>query len=57
MKDFGSNKDKMVVHHYHRVGFNGSELHRKEKFSSYKVYVVEGKMKESFKKSFRWFKD
>ncbi|RZC88610.1 hypothetical protein C5167_016474 [Papaver somniferum] len=35
----------MAAHHYHRVGVNGLELHRKEKFSSYKVYVVEGKMK------------
>ncbi|KAM7255630.1 hypothetical protein ACFE04_008528 [Oxalis oulophora] len=37
--------------------FNDPELQRKTRVASYKVYGVEGKMKGSFKKSFRWVKD
>ncbi|KAF8393597.1 hypothetical protein HHK36_021841 [Tetracentron sinense] len=37
--------------------FNDPELQRKKRVASYKVYAVEGKMKGSFRKSFRWFKD
>ncbi|MCL7024103.1 hypothetical protein MKW94_001214 [Papaver nudicaule] len=37
--------------------FNDPELQRKKRVASYKVYTVEGKMKGSFRKSFRWLKD
>ncbi|KAJ8643373.1 hypothetical protein MRB53_005121 [Persea americana] len=36
---------------------NDPELQRKKRVASYKVYAVEGKMKGSFRKSVRWFKD
>lgn len=37
--------------------FNDPELQRKKRVASYKVYGVEGKMKGSLRKSFRWLKD
>ncbi|CAK9136651.1 unnamed protein product [Ilex paraguariensis] len=37
--------------------FNDPELQRKKRVASYKVYSVEGKVKGSFRKSFRWLKD
>lgn len=37
--------------------FSDAELQRKKRVASYKVYTVEGKMKGSIKKSFRWIKD
>ncbi|XP_010242270.1 PREDICTED: uncharacterized protein LOC104586667 [Nelumbo nucifera] len=37
--------------------FNDPELQRKKRVASYKVYTVEGKMKGSLRKSFRWLKD
>ncbi|KAL1547783.1 hypothetical protein AAHA92_16096 [Salvia divinorum] len=33
------------------------ELQRKKRVASYKAYTVEGKVKGSFKKSFRWIKE
>ena len=33
------------------------ELQRKKRVASYKVYTVEGKVKGTFRKSFRWIKD
>ena len=33
------------------------ELQRKKRVAGYKVYSVEGKVKGSFRKSFRWLKD
>ncbi|WCJ39484.1 hypothetical protein M5689_020470 [Euphorbia peplus] len=33
------------------------ELQRKKRVASYKVYTMEGKMKGSFRKSFKWIKD
>ncbi|KAA0064729.1 hypothetical protein E6C27_scaffold82G00330 [Cucumis melo var. makuwa] len=33
------------------------EFQRKKRVASYKMYSVEGKMKGSFRKSFRWLKD
>ncbi|KAK9274491.1 hypothetical protein L1049_021740 [Liquidambar formosana] len=36
---------------------NDPELQRKKRVASYKVYTVEGKMKGSLRKSFRWLKD
>ncbi|KAL3655726.1 hypothetical protein CASFOL_000122 [Castilleja foliolosa] len=35
---------------------NDAEFQRKRRVASYKVYSVEGKVKGSFSKSFRWFK-
>ena len=40
-----------------RWSFNDPELQRKKRVASYKVYAVEGKMKGSLRKSFRWIKD
>ncbi|KAL2545034.1 hypothetical protein Fot_14267 [Forsythia ovata] len=37
--------------------FNDPEFQRKKRVASYKVYTVEGKVKGSLRKSFRWFKD
>lgn len=36
---------------------NDPELQRKKRVASYKVYTVEGKVKGSLRKSFRWLKD
>ncbi|XP_061963938.1 uncharacterized protein LOC133688465 [Populus nigra] len=40
-----------------RWSFNDPELQRKRRVASYKVYAVEGKVKGSLKKSFRWIKE
>ncbi|KAK0597925.1 hypothetical protein LWI29_029971 [Acer saccharum] len=37
--------------------FNDPELQRKSRVASYKVYAVEGKMKGSLRKSFKWIKN
>ncbi|GAB4842576.1 hypothetical protein Ancab_012552 [Ancistrocladus abbreviatus] len=37
--------------------FSDPELQRKKRVASYKVYAVEGKMKGSLRKSFRWIKN
>lgn len=37
--------------------FNDPELQRKKRVASYKVYAVEGKVKGSLRKSFRWLKE
>ncbi|XP_060208523.1 uncharacterized protein LOC132635929 isoform X2 [Lycium barbarum] len=37
--------------------FNDPEFQRKRRVASYKVYSVEGKVKGSLRRSFRWFKD
>ncbi|XAR67144.1 hypothetical protein NMG60_11013592 [Bertholletia excelsa] len=37
--------------------FSDPELQRKKRVASYKAYSVEGKVKGSFRKSFRWLKD
>lgn len=37
--------------------FTDPEFQRKKRVASYKMYSVEGKMKGSFRKSFRWLKD
>ncbi|KAF8388792.1 hypothetical protein HHK36_025472 [Tetracentron sinense] len=37
--------------------FNDPEFQRKKRVASYKVYAVEGKMKGSLRKGFRWLKD
>ncbi|TMW86572.1 hypothetical protein EJD97_021190 [Solanum chilense] len=37
--------------------FNDPELQRKKRVFGYKSYAIEGKMKGSFRKSFRWIKN
>ncbi|CAN8259429.1 unnamed protein product [Cochlearia groenlandica] len=37
--------------------FSDPESRRKRRVAGYKVYSVEQKMKGSFRKSFKWFKD
>ncbi|GER36011.1 hypothetical protein STAS_12331 [Striga asiatica] len=37
--------------------FRDPELMRKKRIASYRVYTVEGKVKGSIKKSFRWIKE
>ncbi|CAM8986336.1 unnamed protein product [Rhodiola kirilowii] len=37
--------------------FTDPELQRKKRVASYKGYTLEGKVKGSFRKSFRWVKD
>ncbi|PIN02087.1 hypothetical protein CDL12_25404 [Handroanthus impetiginosus] len=37
--------------------FNDPEFQRKRRVASYKVYSVEGKVKGSIRKSFRWLKN
>lgn len=37
--------------------FNDPEMQRKKRVASYKVYAMEGKVKGSLRKSFRWLKD
>lgn len=40
------------------MSFGGdAEFQRKKRVAGYKVYSVEGKLKGSFRKSFRWIKD
>ncbi|XP_062158206.1 uncharacterized protein LOC133865755 [Alnus glutinosa] len=38
-------------------GFSDPEFQRKKRVASYKMYSVEGKMKGSLRRSFRWLKD
>ncbi|KAL1538167.1 hypothetical protein AAHA92_26941 [Salvia divinorum] len=38
-------------------GVDNPELQRKKRVAFYKAYTVEGKMKGSVRKSFRWIKD
>ncbi|KAH7856864.1 hypothetical protein Vadar_006364 [Vaccinium darrowii] len=38
-------------------GLSDPEFQRKKRVASYKVYSVEGKVKGSLKKSFKWVKD
>ncbi|KAL5996314.1 hypothetical protein ACLOJK_026390 [Asimina triloba] len=37
-------------------GFNDPEMKRRKRVAKYKMYAVEGKVKSSFRKSFRWLK-
>ncbi|PHU11960.1 hypothetical protein BC332_18890 [Capsicum chinense] len=53
-KEVKFNKGKSVSKSW---SFNDPELQRKKRVASYKVYLVEGKVKGSVKKSFRWIKD
>ncbi|KAL9998097.1 hypothetical protein Hdeb2414_s0573g00918731 [Helianthus debilis subsp. tardiflorus] len=38
-------------------GFSDPEFKRKKRVAGYEVYSIEGKLKGSFTKSFRWIKD
>jgi hypothetical protein len=43
-----------------KKGFKGlceAEIQRKKRVASYNVYGVEGRVKGSMKKSFKWFKE
>ncbi|KAL3511661.1 hypothetical protein ACH5RR_024378 [Cinchona calisaya] len=61
--DFNNNEMKMkksksrVASTSRSWSFNDPELQRKKRVVSYKAYAVEGKMKGSLRKSFRWIKD
>eukprot|EP00262_Sarcandra_glabra_P010908 TRINITY_DN2654_c0_g1_i2.p1 TRINITY_DN2654_c0_g1~~TRINITY_DN2654_c0_g1_i2.p1 ORF type:complete len:106 (+),score=0.76 TRINITY_DN2654_c0_g1_i2:204-521(+) len=37
--------------------FNDPEMKRRKRVAGYKVYAVEGKVKASFRKGFRWIKE
>ncbi|KVI01569.1 uncharacterized protein LOC112500964 [Cynara cardunculus var. scolymus] len=53
-KDFEFKKGKSTAKSW---SFNDPEFQRKKRVANYKVYSVEGKVKGSFRKSFRWLKD
>ncbi|XP_010548664.1 PREDICTED: uncharacterized protein LOC104820019 [Tarenaya hassleriana] len=38
-------------------GLGDPDLRRKKRVASYRAYTVEGKLKGSFRKSFKWIKD
>ncbi|XP_047333600.1 uncharacterized protein LOC124937318 [Impatiens glandulifera] len=51
-----SNSSTSTVAGSKNWGLNDPELQRMKRVASYKVYALEGKMKGSFRKSFRWIK-
>ncbi|KAI3711873.1 hypothetical protein L1987_70422 [Smallanthus sonchifolius] len=53
----GANKLKKVKSTNGSWSFGDAEFQRKKRVAGYKVYSVEGKLKGSFRKSFRWIKD
>uniref|UniRef100_A0A5B7BCS2 DUF3511 domain protein n=1 Tax=Davidia involucrata TaxID=16924 RepID=A0A5B7BCS2_DAVIN len=57
VKDVKFKKGKSVNGSSKSWSFNDPELQRKKRVASYKVYTVEGKVKGSMRKSFRWLKD
>ncbi|PIN01380.1 hypothetical protein CDL12_26110 [Handroanthus impetiginosus] len=40
-----------------RPWYSGGELKRRKRIAKYKLYSVEGKVKKSFSKGLRWFKN
>ncbi|KAL3843516.1 hypothetical protein ACJIZ3_000919 [Penstemon smallii] len=40
-----------------RSWYSGGELKRRKRIAKYKFYSVEGKVKKSFRKGFRWIKN
>lgn len=54
VRDFDFKKGKSTAKSW---SFNDPEFQRRKRVASYKVYSVEGKVKGSFRKSFRWIKD
>ncbi|XP_059634808.1 uncharacterized protein LOC132277091 [Cornus florida] len=57
VKDVKLKKGKSMNGSSKNWSFNDPELQRKKRVVSYKAYTVEGKVKGSFRKSFRWIKD
>ncbi|KAG6772580.1 hypothetical protein POTOM_023996 [Populus tomentosa] len=63
--NFGNNRDFKVKKGKGYTGsssskswsFDDPEFQRKKRVASYKMYSVEGKVKGTFRKSFRWIKD
>ncbi|KAJ4839920.1 hypothetical protein Tsubulata_040984 [Turnera subulata] len=58
-KDFKLKKGKGASGSSSSKGWNfgDPEFQRKKRVASYKMYSVEGKVKGSFRRSFRWLKD
>ncbi|KAA8523268.1 hypothetical protein F0562_009691 [Nyssa sinensis] len=57
VRDAKLKKGKSVKGSSKSWSFNDPELQRKKRVASYKVYTVEGKVKGSLRKSFRWLKE
>ncbi|XP_075096484.1 uncharacterized protein LOC142174563 [Nicotiana tabacum] len=58
VKKSNNNKSKvMSSSSIKRWNLNDLELQRKRRVVGYKAYAMEGKMKGSLRKSFRWIKD
>ncbi|GAB4854466.1 hypothetical protein Ancab_023050 [Ancistrocladus abbreviatus] len=56
--DFKLKKSKTASGSSSKIwSFNDPEFQRKKRVASYRVYGVEGKVKGSFRKSFKWLKD
>ncbi|KAJ3684722.1 hypothetical protein LUZ61_013886 [Rhynchospora tenuis] len=53
----GSNKGKSKSFSSKKGWMNDPEFQRKKRVAQYKAFTVEGKVKGSFRKSFRWLKD
>lgn len=56
-RDWKLKKGKITSSSSKSWSFNDPEFQRKKRVASYKVYSVEGKVKGSFRRSFRWLKD
>ncbi|CAA0331662.1 unnamed protein product [Arabidopsis thaliana] len=59
VRDDSNNKSKRS-NKVKKKGFKGlceAEIQRKKRVASYNVYGVEGRVKGSMKKSFKWFKE
>lgn len=56
-RDWKLKKGKIASSSSKSWSFNDPEFQRKKRVASYKVYSVEGKVKGSFRRSFRWLKD
>ncbi|KAK4373834.1 hypothetical protein RND71_004511 [Anisodus tanguticus] len=52
-----NNKSKVMSSSSKSWKLDDLELQRKRRVVGYKAYAMEGKMKGSFRKSFRWIKD
>ncbi|KAF5175246.1 hypothetical protein FRX31_035166 [Thalictrum thalictroides] len=51
-------KDKSIGSTSSKIwNFNDPEMQRKKRVASYKVYAVEGKVKGTLRKNFRWIKE
>ncbi|CAN4115586.1 unnamed protein product [Withania somnifera] len=52
-----NNKSKVMSSSSKGWNFDELELQRKKRVVGYKAYAMEGKMRSSFRKSFKWIKD